>query len=297
MKCHRTVVFSGKPVAPFGAVLVLLSVLVLPYCGNAQNILMADGGSTATINPGSGTGNLGMNSWTVLNGQNQLNQQWFWYSVDGNAASPINTIGGLSVVNNAYGLDGLNDVSVGYGNSQLSVDIEYILSGNGATSGSADLQEYISILNPSTSGQSINLSFYQYSNFNLLGNNMNSVSIAGTPSGGFSGATQTTGGSGGNGIAEVIDAPYANGAEAALVGQTLTELNSGSYYNLNNNLSAGPGNVTWAFQWNATLNPGDTLNITKDKGLSIQIVPEPSTLVLIALGMGALGLSLRRKLS
>jgi len=45
------------------------------------------------------------------------------------------------------------------------------------------------------------------------------------------------------------------------------------------------------------LNPGDTLNITKDKGLSIQIVPEPSILSLIALGTGALGLVLRRKLA
>jgi hypothetical protein len=233
----------------------------------------------------------------VLGGQNQLAQQWFWYSIDGNAAAPINALNGLNVTDNAYGVDGLNDVSVTYGSSQLSVNIDYVLSGNGAGSGSADLQEYISILNPSTSGQSINLSFYQYSNFNLLGNNMNSVAIAGTPSGGFSGATQTTGGAGGNGIAEVIDTPYANGAEAALVGQTLTGLNSGSYYNLNDNLSAGPGNVTWAFQWNASLNPGDTLSITKDKGLSIQIVPEPSTVALIALGMGALGLSLRRKLS
>lgn len=297
MKCPQTVLFSGWRVAAFQAVLVLSGVAVMPYCGSAQNIYMADGGSTATINPGGGSGNIGMNNWSVLSGQNQLNQQWFWYSINGNGAAPINALGGLSVNNIAYGLDGLNDVSVTYGNSQLSVNIEYVLSGNGASSGSADLQEYISILNPSTSGQSVNLSFYQYSNFNLLGNNVNSVSIAGTPSSGFSGATQTTGGPGGNGIAEVIDAPYANAAEAALVGQTLSELNSGSFYNLNDNLSAGPGDVTWAFQWNALLHPGDTLNITKDKGLSIQIVPEPSTLALIAAGMGALVLSLRRKVS
>ena len=125
---------------------------------------------------------------------------------------------------------------------------------------------------------------------------MNSVNIA--QSGGlYTGAVQTTGGAGGNGIAEVIDAPYANRAEAALYAQTLNELNSGSYYNLNDNLSAGPGNVTWAFQWNAVLNPGDSLDITKDKGLSIQIVPEPSVVAFIVLGVGALGLAVRRKLA
>ena len=56
------------------------------------------------------------------------------------------------------------------------------------------------------------------------------------------------------------------------------------------------GDVTWAFQWNATTShPAASLNITKDKGLSITLVPEPSTLAFIALGIGALGLSLRRK--
>jgi len=89
----------------------------------------------------------------------------------------------------------------------------------------------------------------------------------------------------------------ANYGEAAVYGQTLSELNSASYYTLNDNASAGPGDVTWAFQWNTTIDPGATFNITKDKGLSIQLVPEPSTVALIALGMGALGLSLRRKLS
>jgi hypothetical protein len=37
------------------------------------------------------------------------------------------------------------------------------------------------------------------------------------------------------------------------------------------------------------------LNITKDKGLSIQIVPEPAALAFIALGGSALGLVFRRK--
>jgi hypothetical protein len=303
MKCHQTVELFSKPLVSLCAALVVSGVLALADSANAQNLVnlvtMNDGGSTATINT-TQNGTMGMNSWTVLGGQNQLNQQWFWYSINGGAAAPITQLGNLNVVDNGYGLSGLNDVTVTYGNAQLSASIEYVLSGNGVSSGSADLQEYITIVNPLTSGQAVNLSFYQYSNFNLLMNNNNSVSIAGSPAGGFNGATQTTGGPGGNGIAEVIDAPYANYAEAASVSpipQTLNELNSGSYYTLNDTTSAGPGNVSWAFQWNALLNPGDTLNITKDKGLSIQIVPEPSILSLIALGTGALGLVLRRKLA
>jgi hypothetical protein len=179
-----------------------------------------------------------------------------------------------------------------YQNSALTVQIQYILSGNGSGTGSADMQEYLSIVNNGAS--SINLSFYQYSNFNLFQNSQNYVSISGSP-GAYTGALQTTTGVGGSGIAEVIDAPYASFAEAGTTYQTLNALNSGSYYTLNDTTSAGPGDVTWAFQWDATLASGAMLNITKDKGLSITIVPEPSTFALIALGMGALGFSLRRK--
>jgi hypothetical protein len=229
----------------------------------------------------------------VLGGQNQLNQQWFWFSINGAPLQPINAISAASVFNFSSPANPIDDLGVQYQNAQLTVQVTYILSGNGNSSGSADMMESLSIVNNSAS--SINLSFYQYSNFNLFQNNVNSISLSGTP-GGYTGALQTTGGPGGNGIAEVIDAPLANYGEAALAGQTLSEFNSGSYYTLNDNASAGPGDVTWAFQWNAlNLASGVTFNITKDKGLSISLVPEPSTLAFIALGISALGLALRRK--
>jgi len=285
-------IFVGKVVASGSATLVFAGLLLLSAGAKAQNIPLSDGGSTASINPGAaygGTGNLGMNNWSVL-GQNQLNQQWFWYSINGNTAASIDTIGGFTPTPYAP-----NDVLLTYANSQISVGIEYVLSGNGVGSGSADLQEYITVLNPSDSGQTINLSFYQYSNFNLLGNNNNTVTISGTP-GGYTGATQTTSGGGGSGLAEVIDAPYANYAEAALAGVTPTEL-AGGPYTLNDNTGPVTGDVSWAFQWNATLTPGEMLDITKDKGLSIIIVPEPSTIALVVLGVAGLGLARRRQSS
>jgi hypothetical protein len=188
----------------------------------------------------------------------------------------------------------LNDLAVIYQNAQLSLSIEYTLSGDGVNSGSADMGESIKVGN--AGGSSINLSFYQYSNFDLLQNNNNSVSILGAP-GAFTGALQTTGGPGGTGIGEAILGPNANDAEAALVPTTFNKLTAGSYVTLDNTTSAGPGNVTWAFQWNTTLASGDQFDLSKDKGLSVQLIPEPSTLALIALGMGALGMMLRRKLA
>ena len=292
MNCHYKAVFSVKRLGSLCAALVGAGILFVSVSATAQVYTMSNGGSTATVNVGN-TGVLGMNSWTVggVSGS-QLNQQWFWYSVNSAVQQPINTIGTANVFNFSSPATPIDNLGVQYQNAQLTVQVQYILSGNGPASGSADMVENLSIVNNSAS--SINLSFYQYSNFNLFQNNQNSVSLSGGP-GGYTGALQTAGGPGGNGIAEVIDAPLANFGEAALVGQTLGELNGPSYYTLNDNASAGPGDVTWAFQWNVNLASGATFNITKDKGLSIQLVPEPSTLAFIALGIGALGLSMRRK--
>ena len=283
-------IMTGSGVATLSAALVTVALVFLPGKSMAQNYSLSDGGSTATLNLGTGTGNLGMNSWTVLNGQNQLNQQWFWYSVNGSAPQPINTIGGLSVTPN-----GANDLTVTYQNSLLSVNVDYTLTGNGASSGSADIMEYIWIDNVSLD-QTANVSFFQYSNFNLLNNNNNTVSISGSP-GAYTGAFQSTGTPGGTGIAEVLLAPPANHGETALVPTTLNELNNplNSNFNLSDNTSAVTGNVSWAFQWDATLNPGDEEDISKDKGLKVMTVPEPTSMALIALGIGALGLARRRQ--
>jgi len=288
MKRYQTVVTSFKQAPRLCAALLALSVVAFAAGTASAQVLMSDGGSTATINTGN-TGTLGMNSWTVLGGQNQLNQQWFWYSINGGPVQAINTIGGLSVTDNGDGALGY-DVIVTYANSTLSANVEYTLSGNGASSGSADMTEKIWIDN--LSGSTINnLNFYQYSNFNLLMNNNNTVSISGS-AGAYQAAMQTTGGPGGTGIGEVIVSPYAIGAEAGLANTTLAAVTSG---NLNGNMGPVSGDVAWAFEWSANLAAGDELNISKDKGLSVNVTPEPSILAFLVLGLGALGLSLRRK--
>ena len=292
MNHPNEVVFRVKRLASLCAAFAASGVLFAPGHAMAQVYTMNNGGSTATVNAGN-TGILGMNSWTVggVSGS-QLNQQWFWYSVNNAVQQPINTISAPSFSNFSSPATPVDNIGIAYQNAQLTVQVQYILTGNGPSSGSADMVENLSIVNNSAS--TYNLSFYQYSNFNLFQNNMNGVSLSGSP-GGYTGALQLASSGGGNGIAEVIDAPLANYGEAALAGQTLGELNGPSYYTLNDNASAGPGDVTWAFEWNVNLAAGATFNITKDKGLSIDLVPEPSSLAFIAMGISALGLSLRRK--
>src|SRR5579872_7404260 len=83
--------------------LAVAGVLILPGGAFAQVETMNDGGSTATIDLGSSAG---MNSWTV-NGQNQLQQQWFWYQTDGGVAKSIDTIG-TPTVTTYNGSSGIN---------------------------------------------------------------------------------------------------------------------------------------------------------------------------------------------
>jgi len=268
------------------AALIISGFLLSPGNGLAQIVTLSDGGSSATLDLGSSAG---MNNWSV-NNQNQLNQQWFWFSTANNVvAQPINAIGTPSVT-----MFGNNAVSATYQNSQLSVNVLYILSGGGVGSGNADMSETISVANLSATSP-LSLNFFEYSSFNLLQSGNNSVQIYPNATGpGYSSVQQT---SGSTAIQEAIESPAATAAEAALDSQTLNELNNTPGLVLNDTLAAGPGNVTWAFQWNATVATNSELDIFKDKSLSVQMIPEPSALALAALGVGAWGLARRRRSS
>jgi hypothetical protein len=250
-------------------------------------ITMNDGGSTATVNLNGA--NAGMNNWTV-NGQNQLNQQWFWYRIGNTgAAQPISNIGAPSY-STSSGADGINDLTATYANAQLTLTVDYFLQGGGVGSGVADITESISAVN--NTGGNLDFHFFQYSDFNLLGSgSSDNVQLFGNP-GAFNYVRQWTGSTG---IGEAIVSPDANHGEAAYAGTTLAKLNGTSGLQLNDNASAGPGDVTWALEWDQAIAAGDEFDLTKDKSLIISTVPEPSTLALIPLILGALGMARRRQ--
>ena len=277
LRIHPTGILSCKRFAALGARLALSALLLAPARGTAQVVTLTNAGSTATIDLG---GSAGMDNWTV-NGQNQLHLQWFWYRTDAGLAQPVNTLGGLQ-----YQVLGNNMLDALYQNGQLSVEIMYTLIGGGLNSASASLTEQIIVAN--LSGSAFDLNFYQYSDFDLLASANDNVQITGSP-GNYNYVHQWNGVTA---IEETATAPSAFSAEAALAGQTLNEFGTVSGLNLNGNLAAGPGNVTWAFQWTSTLGAnGGEFDLTKS--LSISVVPEPSPVLLVL--CGALGLILKNK--
>jgi hypothetical protein len=282
MNPNHDVGLKGKESSSLYLALLLAGVLAAPGASMAATVTLTDGNSTALVNVDSSAG---MYHWDV-DGYNQLNQQWFWYRTDAGVQAPINTISAGSAV-----YSGLNTVTVTYENTDLKLEILYSLTGGGLGSGTADIIESIQAWNKK--GTSMDFHLYQYSDFNLLNDpSGDTVEISGNPIDGYDYALQYKGLTQ---IAEAITSPAANRAEAGLTPSTLNSLNGASVYNLNNSDTAGPGDATWALQWDASIDAGGSFWLFKDKLLSIEPIPEPSTLALIALGLGAWGLARRRQ--
>jgi len=247
----------------------------------AQIFGLTNANSFALVNPSSSSG---MFNWSVANTpttyQNQLNQQWFWYRLgDGGPEAPINTISTPSVTQ----IDAATLLTT-YNGGYFTLSVKYSLNPSaGFTSGLSDIGEQITFNN--LSGTNLNFHFFQYSDFNMGGDPANdSVFLSRN---GFTFRFNQSDQLDGANLVEVVTTPNANHAEADIVPNTLNKLNDAFPTVLDDTkTNAGPGNVAWAFEWDA--NVLSSFTISKDKSLSIPFSPEPSSLVLLPLGVGAL---------
>ena len=239
-------------------------------------VTLADGDSVAMVDVNSSAG---MYQW-IAGGLNQLSQQWFWYRIGaGGVVQPINAIS-AATWNQTAGPDSL---FTSYANAQLDVSINYKLTS--LTSGKADILESISVKN--NTGSPLDLHFFQYSDFDLA-NNPIDTSLEIQPDPDFPGYFRAIQRKGSTELSETITQPAASRAEANFQEPLLVNFFTAGY-NLNNNLGPiGPGDVAWAFQWDLTVGPNATVDIFKDKLLEVTPVPEPAALGFVSLGLAAL---------
>jgi hypothetical protein len=272
---------------PLGGKVIFSKLFVLPLAlvslvSQSQALeTLVNNNSSANIDPNS---QAGMFNWFV-DGQNQLNQQWFWYRIGSlGPESSINTISAPAIVR-----PDAKTAYITYTGNGFSVEVDYVLTGQTPGSGLADIRESIRIHNSLDSPLAFH--FFQYSDFDLGSTTGNDIVQLGKDNAGlFNEALQTDGTQflNENGVT-----PGANHGEAALFNATLVKLNDANPTTLNDNAGpVGPGDVTWALQWDFNIVGGGDALISKQKHLE---VPEPSSLVLISLGAVAFTLHRRRQ--
>lgn len=266
-----------------GSLAVIFGLLFMGGTAHAVIVNLADGNATVSIDVDSQHGLYdwitdGVNLAPVFGGGINDYRQWFWYSVGNNAPASIDTLTrGFTLASNTNPDPNNDTLNVNYsGAPGFRLAITFTLAGGAPGSGVSDIGEQIHITNTNATGNLV-FHFYQYGDFQLTPPLVGSENVSFINSN----TVREIGGLGA--VQETVHTPIASHQEAEPFPVTITKLNNGvNPVTLSDNSGMGPGDITWTYQWDVTLAPGDTFLISKDMQA---IIPEPDTALLVGIGL------------
>jgi len=265
---------------------------------HASVTTLTNGNSSAAFdfgaNPGSGLYNTGLLHWTV-DGQDQMEQEWFWYRVGASGPEAnLSTLGAPIVFDPSPFVTG--DVGVYYGSDpRFDLAATFKLNGGAAGSGYSQLLETVTVVNKTQSALEFHL--FEFTDFDIhgAGNDIGKITTSTDP---VTGAFRV------NSMDQYDNAfnldrgfvGLSDPAQHYLFGQDATVsagLTDGSPTTLGDTASniASPGtDLALAVQWDLGLTAGQTKSISKFKEFYLAPVPEAGSMILFGLGMLGLGL-------
>jgi hypothetical protein len=243
----------------------------------ASGLIIEDGNASADF------GTDGQINWLV-DGTNQLFAQEFWYRVGGaNDETNINTLDNIGTQlsdTNPFTDDRADAIAQLWSDGRLEFETLFTLRGGLPGSGESALAEQITITNTSTA--SVSFSFFQVVDFDLggdFGDDMGMIVDGNIAQQSDSGSTT---------LSETVATPFPTAFQMGDSTLIRGLFGNGVADNLDGT-DSWTGDVAWAFQWDITLEAGESFLISKNKA----IVPAPGTFAF--LGLAGLTAARRRR--
>ncbi len=260
------------------AALALGTLVLVGSLNAAPLVTIVDDNSTASFDLGA---DVGMYAWTINNIE-QITRQWFWYRIGATGGeAPIHMLGNEFHGTTDTDFDQDHEtLFVRYEDQQLRAEMTFKLTGSEPGNVTSDVAESIRLTNRSSAP--LDLHFFQLVDLDLGDTPTDkSVQIVGRNT-----AQQADMGTY---ASETVLTPTPSHMQVDFAPNLFNSLSDASPTVLNDQSGPiGPGDLSWAFQWDVPLGPSgsptSTLLISKDKQI---VVPEPATLALLGFGAAA----------